>query len=168
MANETDDQEYGRNFTSYYVMDDDDDKPKPQPKPKTMKPPSVPPPRTQQPVQQQHRATLPPQSNLQTEFRHHVPPPPPSRPSYSAPAARPPPAPAPVVPRIELVDFEPTQTVPTGPQTVLEMKKKLEVLSDALTKFGGVPPVPKSPELKTAEAEKKSKLYTILYESARS
>ena len=45
---------------------------------------------------------------------------------------------------------------PTNPDSHTVMKKKVLALSTALTNFGGVPPVPKSPGAE-AEEEKKAK-----------
>jgi len=148
-------KDYG-DLMSYYIMGGDEDEPqaappKSPPKPKHQAPaPRLQhqhqhqqrPPQQQQQHQQQQMPMQPPRDQA---FRPHGPPQP-YPPVHHRPP--PPPPPPPPMPQVQLIDFDEVskRDAPKEPATVLAMVKKLEALSHALTNFGGVPTVPKSPK----------------------
>lgn len=154
------DHNYG-DFSSYYILDGgEEDKVKPPTEKKSVpqKPQaqskSRPKPRkTHVPQQTQAQHALA-QAQRETTFRHDVPQtvrPTPSQPQHPVSQPRPPPPPPPPVlpplPQVQLVDCDQSSRPdgPPVPDTVQQMIDKLEALSTALTNFGGVPTVPKSP-----------------------
>ena len=128
-------KDYSRDFMSYYVMggeDEVEEVPKPPPKPEAPK---------QAPTVKVPRMN---EAFPETKFRHHRPhanPPP----TYPTPRLQPP-RPPPPQPTVIVFDNTKKLTGPKEPDTVADMVKKLQALSTALTNFGGVPIVPKSPK----------------------
>ena len=154
-----DDPEYG-SFMDYYVTGDADEPktkaaPKSKASTKTSKQAAArpPPPQTQAPGlisrPVPHQGPAPPPQNLMGPPRDQG-----FRPQPGPPPAHyPPPPPAqrqplpPPLPQVQLIDFDAVNKddSPMPRCTVGEMVTKLRNLSTALTNFGGVPPVPKSP-----------------------
>ncbi|KAK4545519.1 hypothetical protein LTR36_002869 [Oleoguttula mirabilis] len=131
--------DYG-DFMSYYILDGDEDKPKAGAAKAPRKP------RQQGPSQPQHQARAQQQMQAQrdAQLNNHM------RQTQNYPPVqhRPPPPPPPPLPQVQLIDFDQFSRPdgPREPDTVLQMVQKLEALSTALTNFGGVPAVPKSPK----------------------
>lgn len=159
--------EYG-DFMNYYILDGDDDvddnakgpAPVSEPKPKPVRHPKSQSQKAtrQKPIQHQHPPPqLPPSQLPQKQMPIHGPPrqppkltnpPHPPPPTHYPAAPRPMPPPLPL-PQVQLIDFEALDKSNASqmPCTVIEMVQKLEALSAALTQFGGVPPIPKSPNV---------------------
>lgn len=159
--------EYG-DFMNYYILDGDEDDNDTSKEPAPLYEPKAKP--TRQPKAQSHKTCR------QQKMKHQNPPPPPTPaqqpqmrmpthetrqqpsklahppnlpppPHYPA-APRPMPPPLPL-PQVQLIDFEAIDNLEVSQKscTVIEMIQKLEALSAALTQFGGVPPIPKSPNM---------------------
>lgn len=130
-------RDYSRDFMSYYVTggDEDDDEGEDD-----VAPPLTEPAPRNPPTVKQAPAVQEPAPPRETKFKHHQVPP-----TYPAMRLQPPP-PVPAPPIIQIIDTSKKPIRPMEPDTVANMIKKLEVLSTALTRFGGVPTVPKSPE----------------------
>ncbi|RMY70023.1 hypothetical protein D0863_06072 [Hortaea werneckii] len=153
------DADYGY-LMSFYVEGGADDHPAPPKKaPPKKKPkhkqhnkaPALPPAPAPQPAPQNppipHQMMPPPPGAHQ--HRPHTGPPPPHPAQFQQPPPPPVSRPPPQLqlPQVQLIDFDEVNrdNKPRPPSTVNKMVCMLQALSNALTNFGGVPPVPKSP-----------------------
>ncbi|KAK5123415.1 hypothetical protein LTR85_002847 [Meristemomyces frigidus] len=145
--------DYG-DFMSYYILDGDEDKPKAG----AVKAPQKQRPRGPSQPKHQARAQQQMQAQRDAQLNNHM------RQQQQYPPVQhrpPPPPPPPPLPQVQLIDFDQFSRPdgPREPDTVLQMVKKLEALSTALTNFGGVPAVPKSPraDMKAPAAQAETK-----------
>ena len=164
-------RDYSRDFMSYYVAgaddeeDQEDEAPPPQPVANRPVMPQQAPAPIPAPVPAPASAVQPPLQQ-QTRFKNHSGPqptyPPPRVQQQQPPPQLPSQLPPQVQPSVQLVDSSRKPSGPRGPDTIADMITKLEALSVALTKFGGVPAVPMSPKSKPQpERENASSLFIV-------
>lgn len=158
------DVDYGRDFQSYYVIDDEGGAPKKASKAPAVKPPKAvrnsEAPREQPPPQSMH---LPQQRPVPSQHHTHAPRP---RQATSRPAA---PLPLPGLvpqPRVHMIENIQRNFDPSKPATVAEMIVKLDLLSTALDRFGGPRPPPPQAQADAAPSIPSSRYFLSDYSTA--